>query len=78
MKEMSATEAQNRFGEFMDTALREGVILTRNGRKVLMVEPIGSAHLLNVMQKVAKTATLEGLTEEELKNILASVRAESK
>lgn len=34
MKIMSARDAKNRFGEFLDTARREPVIVTRNDRPV--------------------------------------------
>lgn len=34
MKTMTAAEAKNRFGEFLDTARREPVVVTKNRRPV--------------------------------------------
>ena len=36
MKAMSARDAKNRFGEFLDAARREPVVVTKNGRPVAM------------------------------------------
>ena len=32
MKNFTSTEAKTRFGEFMETGMKEGVWVTRNGR----------------------------------------------
>ena len=34
MKVMTARDAKNRFGEFLDTSQREPVVITKNGRPV--------------------------------------------
>ena len=43
MKVMTARDAKNRFGEFLDTARREPVVVTKNDRPVAMMISIEDA-----------------------------------
>jgi len=43
MKTMSARDAKNRFGEFLDTARREPVVVTKNDRPVAIMISIEDA-----------------------------------
>jgi len=43
MKVMTARDAKNHFGEFLDTAQREPVIITKNNRPVALVVSIQDA-----------------------------------
>ena len=46
---MSSLEAQNRFGEMIDTSQREPVVITRRGRPVsIVMSPSGSAKKMHL------------------------------
>jgi prevent-host-death family protein len=51
MKTMTSTEIKNHFGEFIETARREPVVLTQHGRKVLMAMPIEEAEELRALKE---------------------------
>jgi len=54
MKTMTSVEAQNRFGELLDTAQREPVTITRRGRPVaFMVSPQDMQEILAVRRERA-------------------------
>lgn len=55
---MTSVEAQNHFGELLDTAQREPVIITRRGRTVaFMVSPQDMADLIEVRIQRSKAVT---------------------
>jgi prevent-host-death family protein len=68
MQTMTSLEAQNRFGEMIDTSQREPVLITRRGRPVSFVISAPSrgaasgsqASLLHFMKLVAELAPLRG------------------
>jgi prevent-host-death family protein len=68
MQTMTSLEAQNRFGEMIDTSQREPVLITRRGRPVSFVISAPSrgavngsqASLLHFMKLVAEFAPLRG------------------
>ncbi len=66
MKKISATEAKNNFGAFIDTALQEGVLLTRNGRAILQVEPVGGAGIAKALGELAASTNKAVPTDEAL------------
>lgn len=54
MRTVTSAEAQNRFGELLDSALREPVTITRRGRPVaFMLSPEDMKDLLAIRQKRA-------------------------
>ena len=55
MKNLSSVEAQNRFGELLDSAQREPVTVTRRGRPVaFVVSPQDMAELMDVRNQRSK------------------------
>ena len=55
MKTMTAVEAQNRFGQLLDTAQREPVAITRHGRPTaFIVSPQEMEELLSARRKRSK------------------------
>ncbi|HXC39386.1 MAG TPA: type II toxin-antitoxin system prevent-host-death family antitoxin [Burkholderiales bacterium] len=52
MKTMTSVEAQNRFGELLDTAQREPVTITRRGRTVaFLLSPADMKNLMDARSK---------------------------
>lgn len=63
MRTMTSLEAQNHFGEMIDTSQREPVLITRRGRPVsLVISPNGDAAdaLLQFMKVVSQLSPLRG------------------
>jgi len=55
MKTMTSVEAQNRFGQLLDTAQREPVAITRHGRPTaFIVSPQEMEELLSARRKRSK------------------------
>ncbi|WP_211923260.1 type II toxin-antitoxin system Phd/YefM family antitoxin [Duganella radicis] len=70
---MTSLEAQNHFGEMIDTSQREPVLITRRGRPVsVVISPNGDAKeaLFQFMKVVRELAPLHG---KEASNALADV-----
>ena len=72
MKEITAREAKNRFGQLLDAAQRSPVRVTRNGRAVTVMlstqhydQLRGSAweRLATTMDAMGEEATAQGLTD---------------
>jgi prevent-host-death family protein len=51
MKTMTSTEIKNHFGDFVETARREPVVMTQHGRKVFMALPIEEAEKLRALKE---------------------------
>ena len=66
MVTISSGEAQNRFGQLLDTAQREAVAITRHGRPAaFLVSPQEMAELLDARRRRGKAVTeLEQWAEE--------------
>jgi prevent-host-death family protein len=47
---MTSTEIKNHFGDFIETARREPVVMTQHGRKVFMAMPIEEAEKLRALK----------------------------
>lgn len=61
---MTSLDAQSRFGELVDTAQREPVLITRRGRPVsIMISPAGGAQRM-MAQFLQAAASLEPLRGE--------------
>lgn len=63
MRTMSSLDAQNRFGELIDTSQREPVLITRRGRPVsVVISPHGNSKeaMFQFMKVVSKLAPLRG------------------
>jgi antitoxin (DNA-binding transcriptional repressor) of toxin-antitoxin stability system len=63
MRIMTSLEAQNHFGELIDTSQREPVLITRRGRPVsLVVSPYGDPNttLVAFMKVVSQLSPLRG------------------
>lgn len=63
MKTMTSLEAQNRFGELIDTSQREPVLITRRGRPVsIVISPGGDTRsaFLVFMKVVRELSPLSG------------------
>lgn len=63
MKTMTSLEAQNRFGELIDTSQREPVLITRRGRPVsIVISPCGDTRsaFLQFMKVVRELSPLSG------------------
>ena len=57
MLTMTSVEAQNRFGQLLDAAQREPIIITRHGRTAaFIVSPKDMAELTNARNKSANAA----------------------
>lgn len=65
MVRMTATEAKQNFGEFIEKALQHGVIVTRNGRDLLEVRPKTPPTFEEAMDRVFKAhgSALQKLAE---------------
>ena len=80
MKEITAREAKNRFGQLLDAAQRSPVSVTKNGRPVTVMLSIqlydqlrGSAweRLASTMDAMGEEASATGLTDARLDALLA-------
>ena len=80
MKSVTALEAKNRFGEVLEAAQRQPVVITRNGRaSVVMVsaesyarrQRMARERLRAALQRAGEHAAARGLTEEALDQLLA-------
>ena len=80
MKEITAREAKNRFGQLLDSAQRSPVSVTKNGRAVTVMLSIqlfdqlrGSAweRLTSTMDAMGEEASARGLTDSRLDALLA-------
>jgi prevent-host-death family protein len=63
MRTMTSLEAQNHFGEMIDTSQREPVLITRRGRPVsVVISPNGNTKemLFQFMKVVSELAPLRG------------------
>lgn len=64
MKTVTAKDAKTNFGQLLDTAIREPVSVTRNGRQVAVVLSIQDFERLAALES-AKWAALAERNEEE-------------
>ncbi len=75
MRTMTSLEAQNHFGEMIDTSQREPVLITRRGRPVsLVISPHGNtqAALFQFMKMLSELAPLRGKSASmELARVLS-------
>ena len=80
MKEITAREAKNRFGQLLDAAQRFPVRVTKNGRAVTVMLSMqlydqlrGSAweRLTSTMDAIGEEAFARGLTDAKLDALLA-------
>ena len=80
MKEITAREAKNRFGQLLDAAQRTPVSVTKNGRAVTVMlstqlydQLRGSAwdRLASTMDAMGEEASARGLTDAKLEALLA-------
>jgi prevent-host-death family protein len=63
MRTMTSLEAQNHFGELIDTSQREPVLITRRGRPVsIVISPCGDAKnaLFQFMKTMSELSPLRG------------------
>ena len=65
MKTMTSLEAQNRFGELIDTSQREPVLITRRGRPVSIVISPGGDTRAAFLQVVRELDPLAGKAAAE-------------
>ena len=63
-KVMSAKEAKNSFGKFLDTAQRHPVVVTKNGRHVAVLISYNELEESHILQKAVK-ADKEGYMGQE-------------
>jgi len=76
MKVMTAREAKNRFGEFLDASRREPVVITKNDRPVgIMVSIEDAADTLLPEFLLAKTPGYDGWLFEKLTTTLERLDA---
>jgi prevent-host-death family protein len=80
MKSVTALEAKNRFGEVLETAQRQPVSITRNGRpSVVMIsaesyerrQRMARERLRQSLQRAGEHAASQGLNEDKLEQLLA-------
>lgn len=80
MKTFTALEAKNRFGQVIDAAQREPVTVTRQGRPSIVIlsaeeyqrrQTRAWRNLLAVMEETGDYAAQQGLTEDDLDQLLA-------
>ena len=80
MKEITAKDAKNRFGQLLQSAQQGPVRVTRNGRPVGVVMSVqqferlrGAAweRLTATMDRLGQEASGRGLTDAELESLLA-------
>lgn len=76
MKTLSSVEAQNRFGELLDSAQREPVTVTRRGRPVaFVVSPQDMAELMDVRNQRGKAvAEFEAWSKRARKTMTPAAR----
>lgn len=81
MKTLTALEAKNRFGQLLDAAQRQPVVVTKKGRRSVVVMSIEDyerrrhrawKNLLHVMDDTGRYAASQGLTEGKLAELLAN------
>jgi len=81
MKIFTALEAKNRFGQVIDAAQREPVTVTRQGRPSIVIlsaeeyqrrQTRAWRNLLAVMEETGDYADQQGLTEDDLDQLLAN------
>lgn len=79
MQAISALDAKNRFGQLLDAAQRQPVVVTKQGRPSVVVMSIHDyqrrqqhawRNLIRVMDETGKYASSQGLTEETLDELL--------
>jgi prevent-host-death family protein len=77
MVKMSSGEAQNRFGQLLDTAQHEAVEITRHGRPAaFVVSPREMEELLDARRRRGKAvADLEAWSEQARKNATPAAAA---
>ena len=79
MRIESATNAKNHFGEIMDAALREPVIIQRSGRNAVVMLSVEEHEILEILSdrywgELAKEAEKEGyLSAEESEKFLENI-----
>ena len=82
MRTMTSLEAQNHFGEMIDTSQREPVLITRRGRPVsFVISPNGDAKeaLFQFMKVVRELAPLRGKdASSALAEVLSRIGSEAK
>ena len=80
MREVTARDAKNRFGQLLDAAQRTPVSVTKNGRAVTVMlstqlydQLRGSAwdRLASTMDAMGEEASARGLTDAKLEALLA-------
>jgi len=80
MKSITALEAKNRFGEVLETAQRQPVSITRNGRpSVVMIsaesyqrrQRMARERLRQSLQRAGEHAASRGMNEDVLDQLLA-------
>lgn len=80
MREVTAKEAKNRFGRFLESAQRAPVRVTRNGRPVGVMmsmqqferlRGVAWERLADTMDALGREALARGLTDSELESLLA-------
>jgi hypothetical protein len=80
MKTITALEAKNRFGEVMETAQRQPVAITRNGRPSVVVvsadsyvrrQRLARDRLRYALQQAGDHATAVGMSEDTLTELLS-------
>ena len=80
MREIAAKEAKNRFGQFIDSAQRAPVCVTKQGRAVGIMMSVDQYERLRgaawervsqTMDRIGKQAAEAGLTDVELDSLLA-------
>ncbi len=79
---MTSLEAQNHFGELIDTAQREPVLITRRGRPVsFVISPKGDTQtaLFQFMKVVSELSPLRGQeAAEEISRVLSGLGRHAK
>ena len=90
MVTLTSGEAQNRFGQLLDTAQRETVVITRHGRPAaFLISPQEMAELLDARRRRSNAVTeleewsaraktnaisMATLTDEEINKLVHDVR----
>jgi prevent-host-death family protein len=81
MRTMTSLEAQNHFGEMIDTSQREPVLITRRGRPVsIVISSNGDSKesLFQYMKVVRELAPLQGKgASEALADVLSRIGAQA-
>lgn len=77
MRTMTSVEAQNKFGQLLDTVQREAVAITRHGRPTaFVVSPQEMSELLDARQRRGKAvAALEAWRAEAEKHATSATAA---